>query len=187
MRRSSRSDPPAGGNVSRARGILHPRHPVAARDTALEWAPHRGFLLDAIAAIDHDAETRNGRPPRVLSWALYDWANSAFAITVMSAFFPLFLKQYWSDGADATLTTFRLGLANSFGSIVIAFLSPVLGAIADQGGTRKRYLILFAAMAIAMTGALQFAQRGDWPLAITLYVLAVIGFSGAIPSTTRCS
>src|SRR5436190_2903244 len=98
---------------------------------------------------------------RVLSWALYDWANSAFAITVMSAFFPLFLKQYWSDGADATLPTFRLGLANSIGSIVIALLSPVLGAIADQDGTRKRSLILFAAMAIAMPGSLQVAERRD--------------------------
>jgi UMF1 family MFS transporter len=116
---------------------------------------------------------------KILSWALYDWANSAFAITVMSAFFPLFLKQYWSDGADATLTTFRLGLANSIGSIVIAFLSPILGAIADQGGTRKRHLIFFAAMAIVMTGALQFVARGDWSLAIALYVLAVIGFSGS--------
>src|SRR6266702_4391998 len=116
---------------------------------------------------------------KVLSWALYDWANSAFAITVMSAFFPLFLKQYWSDGADATLTTFRLGLANSIGSIVIALLSPILGAIADQGGTRKRYLVLFAAMAIVMTGALQSVVRGEWPLAIALYVLAVIGFSGS--------
>src|SRR5881397_1390237 len=64
---------------------------------------------------------------KVISWALYDWANSAFAITVMSAFFPLFLKQYWSDGADATITTFRLGLANSIGGIVIALLSPILG------------------------------------------------------------
>src|SRR5213594_3284142 len=116
---------------------------------------------------------------KVLSWALYDWANSAFAITVMSAFFPLFLKQYWSDGADATLTTFRLGLANSIGSIVIALLSPILGAIADQGGTRKRRLIFFSAMAIVMTGALQFVVRGDWPLAIALYVIAVIGFSGS--------
>ena len=115
----------------------------------------------------------------VLSWALYDWANSAFAITVMSAFFPLFLKQYWSDGADATLTTFRLGLANSIGGLIIAILSPILGAIADQGGTRKRCLIIFAAMAIVMTGALQFVARGDWPLAIALYVLAAIGFSGS--------
>lgn len=115
----------------------------------------------------------------VLSWALYDWANSAFAITVMSAFFPLFLKQYWSDGADATLTTFRLGLANSVGGLLIALLSPTLGAIADQGGTRKRHLIIFAAMAILTTGALQFVARGEWPLAIAFYGLATMGFSGS--------
>jgi MFS transporter, UMF1 family len=116
---------------------------------------------------------------KVLSWALYDWANSAFAITVISAFFPLFLKQYWSDGADATLTTFRLGLANSVGGLIIAILSPILGAIADQGGTRKRYLIHFTAIAILTTGALQWVARGDWPLAIALYVVAAIGFSGS--------
>jgi UMF1 family MFS transporter len=116
---------------------------------------------------------------KIISWALYDWANSAFAITVMSAFFPLFLKQYWSAGADATLTTFRLGLANSIGGIAIALLSPILGAIADQAGTRKRYLVLFAAMAIVMTGGLSFAARGEWMLAIALYVLAAIGFSGS--------
>ncbi len=115
----------------------------------------------------------------VLAWALYDWANSAFAITVITAFFPLFLKQYWSAGTDATVTTFQLGVANAIGGIVIALLAPLLGAIADQSGARKRYLVLFAAMAIVMTGALQFVERGEWPLAIALYVLAVIGFSGS--------
>lgn len=115
----------------------------------------------------------------VLSWALYDWANSAFAVTVMSAFFPLFLKQYWAAGADAVTTTFRLGLANSVAGIAVALLSPVLGAIADQGGTRKRYLIRFTAMAILTTGALQWVARGDWPLAVALYALATMGFSGS--------
>lgn len=114
---------------------------------------------------------------KILSWALYDWANSAFAITVMSAFFPLFLKQYWAAGADAVTTTFRLGLANSIAGIAVALLSPVLGAIADQGGTKKRYLIHFTVMAILTTGALQWVARGDWPLAIALYALATIGFS----------
>jgi MFS-type transporter involved in bile tolerance (Atg22 family) len=116
---------------------------------------------------------------KVLSWALYDWANSAFATTVMTAFFLLFLKQYWSGGADAATTTFRLGFANAVGGIVIALLAPVLGAIADQGGTRKRFLIFFTAMAIVMTGALPLVARGEWPVAIALYVVAVIGFSGS--------
>ena len=51
------------------------------------------------------------------SWAFYDWANSAFATTVIAGFFPLFFKQYWSAGVDATDSTLYLGIANSVGSI----------------------------------------------------------------------
>jgi UMF1 family MFS transporter len=75
--------------------------------------------------------------------------------------------------------TFRLGLANSIAGIAIALLSPVLGAIADQGGTKKRLLIAFATLGIATTGALQFVARGDWPLAVALYAAATIAFSGS--------
>src|SRR5882672_4513511 len=115
----------------------------------------------------------------VVAWAMYDWANSVFSVTVISAFFPLFLKQYWSSGVDPTVSTFQLGLANAAGGIVVAILSPMLGAIADQGGTRRRFLALFTALAIVMTAGLQFVARGDWPLAIALYAVAGIGFSGA--------
>src|SRR5213593_951076 len=113
------------------------------------------------------------------SWAMYDWANSAFSVTVISAFFPLLLKQYWSAGTDPTVSTFQLGIANAIGSVLLAVLSPVLGAIADWGGTRKRYLVFFAAMGIVTTGALEFVARGEWALAIVLYVVANIGFSGS--------
>src|SRR5690606_26179495 len=69
---------------------------------------------------------------QTLSWAFYDWANSAFATTIMAGFFPIFFKQYWSAGADVTLSTFRLGLANSAASLLIAIIAPLLGAIADR-------------------------------------------------------
>lgn len=115
---------------------------------------------------------------KVISWALYDWANSAFATTVMAGFFPVFFKQYWSVGQEVTISTFQLGAANSLASIVIALLAPVLGAIADTGGSRKKFLLFFAAMGIVMTGSLHFVQRGQWEFAVTLYVLATIGFSG---------
>ena len=110
---------------------------------------------------------------------MYDWANSAFAVTVLTAFFPLMLKRYWAADADAIVTTFELGVANSLGSIVIAFITPVLGAVADQGGSRKRYLVLFTILAIITTAWLAFVQRGDWELAILMYVLASVGFSGS--------
>jgi UMF1 family MFS transporter len=115
----------------------------------------------------------------VLAWAMYDWANSVFSVTVISAFFPLFLKQYWSAGVDATTSTFQLGVANAAGGVVVALLSPMLGAISDQGGTRKRFLALFTALAIAMTAGLPFVARGDWLIAIVLYAMAGVGFSGA--------
>jgi UMF1 family MFS transporter len=115
---------------------------------------------------------------KIVAWALYDWANSAFATTVMAGFFPIFLKQYWSAGTDVTESTFRLGLANSLASVIVAVCAPVLGAIADRGSTRRKFLGLFACMGIVMTGALCFVARGDWEIAVVLYVLATIGFSG---------
>lgn len=75
----------------------------------------------------------------IISWSLYDWANSSFATTVMAGFFPVFFKSYWSAGADVTESTFQLGLANSVAGIAIMILAPVLGAIADKGGARKKF------------------------------------------------
>ena len=67
----------------------------------------------------------------IFSWAMYDWANSAFATTVMAGFFPVFFNEYWSAGNDTTVTTARLGLANSLAGIAVALLAPVLGSIAE--------------------------------------------------------
>src|SRR6185369_11479508 len=88
------------------------------------------------------------------AWALYDWGNSAFATTVMAGFFPGFFKQYWSAGTTATESTFQLGAANSIAAIVVALPAPLLGAIADKGGARKRLLLAFALLGALMTGAL---------------------------------
>jgi UMF1 family MFS transporter len=115
---------------------------------------------------------------KVISWALYDWANSAFATTVIAGFFPIFFKQYWSVGSSPTESTFRLGAANSAASLVIVILAPVLGAIADSGGTKKRFLMFFALMGVVMTGALYFVTEGSWATAVLLYVMGLIGFSG---------
>src|SRR5262245_6959996 len=115
----------------------------------------------------------------VFGWALYDWANSAFAVTVMTVFFPVFLKDFWCPpGTAETLSTFRLSMANSIASAIVAVLAPVLGAIADRGGARKRFLLFFATMGIVMTGSLHFVARGQWQIALLLYVLSIIGFSG---------
>lgn len=114
----------------------------------------------------------------VYAWALYDWANSAFATTVMAGFFPLFFKQYWNSGVADTVSTFRLGVANSVASLIVVLLAPLLGAIADHLDRRKGFLLLFSALGIVSTGALHFVAAGDWQLAALCYVLAVLGFSG---------
>jgi UMF1 family MFS transporter len=115
---------------------------------------------------------------KVVAWALYDWANSAFATTVIAGFFPVFFKQYWSAGADPTMSTFKLGMANSAESLIVAIVAPVLGAIADRGGARKRFLMAFASLGILGTGLLYFVSKGDWQLAIALFVMASVGFAG---------
>lgn len=115
----------------------------------------------------------------VTAWALYDWANSAYATTIMAGFFPVFFKQYWSAGADVTVSTFQLGAANSLASVVVVICAPILGAIADQGSSKKKFLIYFAGMGIVMTGAMFFVAQGAWPIAVLLYVLATVGFSGS--------
>ena len=110
---------------------------------------------------------------------MYDWANSAFATTVMAGFFPIFFKQYWSYGADVTVSTAQLGFGNSIASLLVAVMAPILGAIADKGSAKKKFLIFFAYLGVLMTAALFLVQKGQWAWAIFIYVMGIIGFSGA--------
>ena len=116
----------------------------------------------------------------ILSWALYDWANSVFATTVIAGFFPVFFKQYWSAGSDAVTSTAQLGFANSVGSVVILIAAPILGAIADGGATRKKFLGFFTALGVVASAGLWFVGEGDWSTAAGVYVLGSVGFAGAI-------
>ncbi len=113
---------------------------------------------------------------RVISWALYDWANSAFATTVMAGFFPAFFDKYWSAGVDADTSTFRLGVANSVGSLLIVLSAPILGAIADAGGLRKKLLFAFMILGAGSTAGLYFVAKADWFSAATLFVVGSVGF-----------
>ena len=114
----------------------------------------------------------------ILAWAIYDWANSAFATTVLAGFFPLFFKQYWCAGSDVNVSTARLGLANSLAGVTVAVLAPILGAIADKGSVRKKFLLFFAYLGVVMTTSLYLVAEGNWALAVMLFVCASIGFSG---------
>lgn len=116
----------------------------------------------------------------VLSWCLYDWANSAFVLTVVTAFFPFFFKSYYCGaGVDPIKTTMWLGVGHTAAGIIIAGLSLVLGALADFGAGKKRFLLIFAAMGALSTAALFLTAQGAWALALTLFILGNIGFSCA--------
>jgi len=109
---------------------------------------------------------------------MYDWANSAFATTVMAGFFPIFFCEYWSVDVPGELSETRWALANSVAGITIAILAPILGAIADRGRSRKRFLAFFAYLGVVMTASLYMVSQGNWLVALVLYVVATFGFSG---------
>ncbi len=112
------------------------------------------------------------------SWALYDWANSAFATTVMAGFFPLFFKSYWASNLSDAESTFAIGSVNSLVGLLIAFSAPVLGALADAGDSKRKFLFSFAFLGIIATGYLFFIPESSWKLAVVFYGIGVIGFSG---------
>ena len=120
------------------------------------------------------------QPRQVWAWAFYDWANSAFVTNVMVAFFPIFFRDYWAKGAlSSEAVTLQLGTANSIASISIMLLAPILGAIADQGGLKKRLLMGFAILGISATLILTLITEGAWQLAVTAFILGVVGWLGA--------
>jgi UMF1 family MFS transporter len=112
------------------------------------------------------------------SWAFYDWANSAFATTVMAGFFPVFFKSYWAGDLSAVESTAQLGIANSLASLLVVLLAPMLGVTADRAGRKKGLLVLLAVLGILMTAGLYLVAQGQWVLAAAMYVFGIIGFAG---------
>jgi len=115
----------------------------------------------------------------VWGWALYDWANSAFATTVMAGFFPVFFKMYWSHGANVNESTALLGFGNSAASLLVAITAPLMGSIADRSSGKKKFLIAFAYLGALTTASLYTVGKGEWALSIFFYMLGIVGFSGA--------
>jgi len=114
----------------------------------------------------------------VLAWALYDWANSAFATTVISGFFPVFYSVLTEDLSTGD-SQFWFNIALAASSILVAVAAPALGAIADCGGGRKRFLAVFAMLGVLMTAALAWVHAGVWWVGLLLYGLGSVGFSAA--------
>jgi len=129
--------------------------------------------------ISQDARTLNRAEilnKKVIAWSLYDWANSAFALSVLAVLYPLFLGSYWSVGDSGASVTARLAWITAGASAIVSILAPIFGTIADTGGYRKRFLLVLALIGASMTAMLGFVGEGNWPWALGLYLLASIGY-----------
>lgn len=115
--------------------------------------------------------------PELRAWAIYDWANSAVMTTVIAAVFPLYFRDVVAADMPMALSVF--GVASSAAILFIGVLSPVLGALADVTGTRKKMLALLMAIGSSSVAAMFLLHEGDWPLAIVLFMLANIGLAGS--------
>ena len=114
----------------------------------------------------------------VISWAFYDWANSAFATTVIAGFFPIFFKSFWANSLSDSESTALLGLANSLSGFFILIFAPFLGALADITFRKKYMLVFFMLIGAGSTASFFFIYEGYWMIAMIAYILASIGFSG---------
>ncbi len=113
------------------------------------------------------------------AWALYDWANSAFATTVMAAVLPIFYADVAAAPLPEHLRTAYWGYTTAAALLLTALLAPVLGAVADQRGAKKRFLAFFAGMGIAATALLGAAGEGTWLYVSLVFVAANVGFAAA--------
>jgi UMF1 family MFS transporter len=117
---------------------------------------------------------------RIRAWTLYDWANSAFATTILAAVLPI----YYSQVAGSTLPSPAVATAYwtvgvSISLLISAILSPILGAVSDVMRGKKPLLSVFVGIGIVGTGLLVLVDTGDWLLASILFILGRVGFTGA--------
>lgn len=115
----------------------------------------------------------------VFAWTMYDWANSAFATTIMAAVLPVYYATVASAGLPANIATSNWAFTTTVSLLLIAVLGPILGAMADFRGAKKTYLTIFVLLGVAATALLYLVRSGDWLLASIIFVFASIGFSGA--------
>ncbi len=119
------------------------------------------------------------RRPAVRAWMLYDWANSAMYVVIVTAIFPTFFGAVAAEGLPPVEATYRFGLATTIGLTIIAVLSPILGAVADHSAAKKRLLAAFLALGAAAVASMVCIHHGQWLLAAGLFVVANIGVNGS--------
>jgi UMF1 family MFS transporter len=109
------------------------------------------------------------------AWYMYDFGNSAYAAVILLAVYSAYFKGTVVGGAEGL----RLwGLALGSAMLVVAVLSPFLGAFADFAASKKRLLFVFSALSWVFTALLFFVQKGNIWMGFLFFVLAEIGYRG---------
>ncbi|MDR9744699.1 MFS transporter [Paenibacillus taichungensis] len=114
----------------------------------------------------------------VKAWIMYDWANSAYATTVLAAVLPVFYASVAAATLDADTAASYLAYTHSIGMLCVALLTPLLGTLADLSGRKGDFLRVFSIIGIVATLGFSFIGEGDWLLASALLVISTIGFAG---------
>ncbi|WP_277673661.1 MFS transporter [Piscibacillus halophilus] len=112
------------------------------------------------------------------SWMMYDWANSAFATTIMAAVFPIFYNSVAAANLSEGAATSYYSFTQSIAVLIVAVMAPILGAIADYSAAKMKFLRFFAYMGMAGSILLFTVNEGNYILASLLFIIASVGFSG---------
>ncbi len=115
---------------------------------------------------------------KVFSWLLFDFANTSFSVMMVTFAFPLYFKNVICAGDTSGDALW--GFSVSLSMLLVALVSPVLGAAADYSGKRKRFLLFFTLISIVATALLSFSGPGMAVMAALLFVLANMGFEGGL-------
>ena len=120
--------------------------------------------------------------PEQRAWGWYDWANSVYFTTVITAVFPTFYATYAAKGLglEPAQVTARFSLITTVSIAAIAIAAPILGAVADYSGIKKRLLAIFMIVGVASCAAMAMIGEGDIGLASTLFFIGNIGVSGSL-------
>ncbi len=117
----------------------------------------------------------------IRAWTMYDWANSSFATTMMAAVLPVYYATLGAAGDSPAMMTSRWGFTTAIAALIAAVISPILGAIADFRGSKKKFLAFFMVLGVIATALLFIPNKaGDWLLASIIFIFANIGFAGSL-------
>ena len=114
------------------------------------------------------------------AWAMYDWANSSFATTIMAAVLPIYYAGVAASSLPDNMKTAYWAYTTTISLLLIAVLGPILGTMADFQGTKKRFLTGFMLLGVIFTALLYFVGSGQFLRASLIYIIAALGFSGSI-------